>query len=324
MSTTYAFINDRMTSYSSIKQKLDLSSDGRKKLDVLNPYYAIDKFVMPGHIIIVGDDNSLSCTREEADLMRHAGTVHHALRNNPSAADPDLVNNYDLLQSLLNYGSIGGGSSTGGWSQHLNQVKNTLEKIEALYQQHRSKGAASSVSDFITERRKLFSQLDQQLKGVAHYGTGLRKSDSIKRTLGISTRSYMAHGEIAGYAERIKGISRLSNALKKGTYIGIALDFASTSLEIKEACMAGFTEQCERARYVETGKLFGSVGGSLAGGNVGSKILVGICSKMNMRHGAVMLGCSIIGAAVGGWGGGLAGGSGGDTLGEIIYNGAHE
>lgn len=326
MSRTYAFINKQTASYRSIRSQLNLSSDGRNRFDRLNRHFSVDEIITPGQIIIVGDDSKYditeSCTLDEAKLMQQAWAVRQTLKTHPAAADAHLLENYDLLQSLLTYGSIGIGSSTSGWSMHLAQVKATLEKIEALYQQHRSKGASSSINDFISERRKLYSQLDQQLKGVAQYGTSLRKSDSIKRTLGISTKSYLHHGEIAGYAERIEGISRLSKVLKNGTYVGIALDFASTSLEIKEACTAGSTEQCERAKYVEAGKFMGSVGGSLAGGKWGSKILVGICSQMHLRHGAVMLGCAIIGGAAGGWGGGNAGGVIGEYIGEFIYEGA--
>lgn len=323
MSSTYAFINNQTASYNSIKNRINLSNEGRKRFDRLNQHLSIDEFVTPGQIVIVGSDSKFditdSCTLDEARLMLHARTVQLALKNNPAAADTHLVENYDLLQSLLTYGSIGIGSSTSGWSHHLSQVKQTLERIEGLYQQHRSKGAVSNANDFIAKRQHLYRQLDQQLQGVAQYGTSLRKSDSIKHTLGISTKSHMHHGEIAGYAERITGISRLSNALKNGTFVGIALDFANTSLEIKEACRAGSLEQCERAQYVEAGKFVGGVAGSYAGGIIGQRILIAICEKARIRHGAALLGCAIVGGAAGGWGVGMGLAEGGSGMGEILY-----
>lgn len=180
MSRTYAFINDHAASYSLIKNRLNLSSDGRKRFDRLNRHLSTFELVAPGQIPIVGSDDKFditdSCILDEAMFMAHASTVQQALRNNPAAAVTHLLQNYDLLQSLLSYGSIGIGSSTGGWSHHLNQVKQTLERIEALYQQHQSRGASSSINDFIAQRLQLYKLLDQQLQGVARYGTGLQRT----------------------------------------------------------------------------------------------------------------------------------------------------
>lgn len=112
----------------------------------------------------------------------------------------------------------------------------------------------------------LFMKLEEQLNKLAAYGSGLRNRGSVKRVLEISTKSYLHTGEIAGYAEKIAGISRAANLIKKGTYIGLGLDVASTGLSIHHACTFGRPEDCRKAKYVEGVSLVGSTGDrSLAG-----------------------------------------------------------
>ncbi|MGV8916455.1 MAG: hypothetical protein ACOH2R_01420 [Pseudomonas sp.] len=323
MSAPFAFINKELTTYATLKRGLNLGTNARAKFDVLNRHIFND-VVVPGQIVIVGDDSTQSCTREEAAAMHQADLVSQALIVYPSAGDGFLVKNYDLLQSLLAYGSIGIGSSTGAWNKHLNQVKQTLEEVEALHRQHRGQGASASTNDFIAKRQALFAKLDVQLEGVARYGTGLKKDTSIKHMLGISTKSYLHTGEISGYADKIKGIARLSNALKNGVFVGLALDLANGALEIQEACSMGREEQCEKAKFIEPPTFFVSISGAYGGGVAGEKVMVALCSKSRRRYPAVMLGCSIIGSVVGGLGGGAVGGSLGNEIGDILYQIVHD
>jgi hypothetical protein len=70
MSSTYAFINNQTASYNSIKNRINLSNEGRKRFDRLNQHLSIDGFVTPGQIVIVGSDSKFditdSCTLDEA------------------------------------------------------------------------------------------------------------------------------------------------------------------------------------------------------------------------------------------------------------------
>lgn len=88
-----------------------------------------------------------------------------------------------------------------------------------------------------------------------------------------------------------------------GTYVGLALDVGVAGLEIKEACVEGREAQCRRAKYVETGKLVGGVGGAYGGGKAGAKIarlgckvFLGVVAKGNGD-----LACAVIGGAAGGF-----------------------
>ena len=294
------YINDRLTDYISLKNQLMGHAPGRQRADhydVLNRHLR-HGLVRPGQLVIIPDPYSVICSLEEAWLVRHAEAIGREL---DARAATQVVNNYDLLQSLLGYGSLGVGSSTSAWARHLDEVAQTLEEIERLHQ--RLKTAGLEREAFLRQRQALFGLLDTQLQGAARFGTGLRGNQALKKILGVSTKSYLHKGEIAGYAQRMRSIAQTSKWLGKGTYVGLALDVGVAGLEIKEACVEGREAQCRRAKYVETGKLVGGVGGAYGGGKAGAKIarlgckvFLGVVAKGNGD-----LACAVIGGAAGGF-----------------------
>lgn len=311
------YINDRTTDYSGLKFRLMGSAPSRQRsdhFDVLNRHLR-PGLVMPGQLVIVPDPYSVTCSMEEAWLVRRAEAIRREL---DAGAGPQVVNNYDLLQSCLGYGSLGVGSATSAWARHLDEVAQTLEAIEQLYQRLKNTGLDREA--FLRQRKALFGLLDAQLQGAARFGTGLQGNQALKKVLGISTKSYLQKGEIAGYAQRMRDIAQTSKWLGKGAYVGLALDVGVAGLEIKEACGAGREAQCRRAKYVETGKLMGGVAGAYGAGKLGStvarsgcRVLLGIAAKGN---GA--LACAVIGGAAGGYAGGNATGEFGAFLGGKI------
>lgn len=311
------YINDRTTDYSGLKSRLMGSAPSRQRsdhFDVLNRHLR-PGLVMPGQLVIVPDPYSVTCSMEEAWLVRRAEAIRREL---DAGAGPQVVNNYDLLQSFLGYGSLGVGSATSASARHLDEVAQTLEAIEQLYQ--RLKNTGLNREAFLRQRKALFGLLDAQLQGAARFGTGLQGNQALKKVLGISTKSYLQKGEIAGYAQRMRDIAQTSKWLGKGAYVGLALDVGVAGLEIKEACVAGREAQCRRAKYVETGKLMGGVAGAYGAGKLGAtlarsgcRVLLGIAAKGN---GA--LACAVIGGAAGGYAGGNATGEFGAFLGGKI------
>ncbi|CRL96649.1 hypothetical protein [Pseudomonas sp. 8 R 14] len=305
-----SYINDRTTDYIHLKSRLMGGAPSQQRsdhFDVLNRHLR-PGLVAPGQLVIIPDPYSVSCSSEEAWLMRHAETVRRNLEMDTSAGR-ELIGNYDLLQSFMAYGSIGIGSATSAWSRHLNEVAQTLEDIEGLHQ--RLKDGALDRDGFIKQRQALFRRLDLQLQGAARFGTGLQGNESLKKVLGISTKSYLHKGEIAGYARRMREIAQMSKWLGNGTFIGIALDVGVTGLEIKEACVTGREAQCRRAKYVETGRLVGAVSGAAWGGHVAAKLARRACHVflgISMKSQGA-LACAVIGGAGGGY-------VGGDKLGD--------
>lgn len=289
---------------------------GPDHFDVLNQHLRYG-LVMPGQLVIVPDAFSADCSIEEAWLMHHAEEVRHYLVQNVPLGSA-AGRNYDLIQSLLAYGSIGVGSATSAWSRHLNQVAQTLEEIERLHR--RLKDGGLNRDTFIRQRQVLFGLLDTQLQGAARFGSGLQRNQPFKRALGISTKSYLHQGEIAGYAQRVRAIAQLSKWLQQGTYVGLALDVGVTGLEIKESCVTGREALCLRAKYVETGRLVGGVAGAAALGKLGANVARGACSiifGVSMKASGELV-CGIIGSAGGGYIGGKEFGNGGAFLGGKI------
>jgi len=314
------FINSKMQPYSYLKSTLQLGKHSISKFDVLNAHI-FNAVVLPGELIIVGDNSTPSCTAEEAFYMKKAFEIHSALMANGMQGDGFLVENHELITRALGYSSIGVGSVGGTWSKHLDGIKKTLEEIEAVHRYHVRSGTTQARNDFFTKRELLFKQLDDQLKGFAKYGSGLRNQGSIRNMIEISKQSYLHSGVIAGYAETISGVARASRLMKSGTYLGIGLNVAASGTSIYAACTTGRETQCRKAKYVEGGKLsgsllFGTLGGSLGAGTamLGCALALGI-----VTGGPGALACAVIGGGVGGFLGGDFGEGFGESAGEILY-----
>ena len=314
----YGYINQQSTPYSSLKSRLWYAGllQGPDHFDVLNQHLS-QGLVRPGELVIVPEMSSTHCTIEEAWLMRHAEEISRQLdRNMP--LDRARNTNYDLAQSILGYGSIGIGSATSTWSRHLQDIAHTLKEIEQLHRQLKDGGLDRET--FIRQRRRMFGVLDSKLQGAARFGSGLRGNQPLKGTLGISTKSYLHQGEIAGYAQRVQTITQMSKWLKQGTYLGLALDVGVAGLEIREACVVGREVQCKRAKYVETGRLVGGVVGAAGAGGLGAELTRRACNIFLgvATRGTGALTCAIIGGAMAGYLGGKKGGDGGAFLGGKI------
>jgi len=316
------YINDRTTDYLSLKSRLLTGASGQlsDQFDALNLHLRQTSLVTPGQMVIVPDAYAVACTTDDAWLMRHAQEIQRNLELDASAGAA-VINNYDLFQSLMAYSSVGVGSSAAAWGRHLDEVQRTPEEIERLHQQ--LKDGALNKKAFIQKRQMLFRRLDTQLQGAARFGTSLKTNKSLKKVLGISTKSYLHKSEIVGYTQRIRSIAETSRFLGKGTYVGLALDVGVAGLEIKEACMEGREAMCRRAKYVESGKLVGGVGGAAGGGVLGAKVGRGLCKLVLgiATKGKGELACGIIGGAAGGYTGGTVGGALGEMAGDLFYEG---
>ena len=314
-----AYINDRTTDFLSLKTRLlkDSSHQLSTQFDALNLHLR-HGLVTPGQMVIIPDDYGMACTFNDAWLMRHAEQIRRGLEQD-AALGTAVVGQYDLLQSLLGYSSLGVGSATSAWGRHLDEVRHTLEEVERLHRQ--LKDGVLDRNNFVRHRQVLFNKLEVQLQGAARFGTSLQSHQSLKKVLGISTKSYLHKSEIVGYTQRIKSIAQTSKFLGNGTYVGLALDVGVAGLEIKEACMKDRGELCSRARYVEGGRLVGGVLGAAIGGKVAQriseracKIVLGVALK---GQGQMM--CAIVAGAAGGYSGGNIVGTIGEDLGEFLY-----
>lgn len=314
-----AYINQHLTDYASLKIRVlsGASSTAVQKFDALNAHLP-RPFIGPGYLVVVPDNMAQQSTSNEAWLMNRAEEINRVLDHNLGAADL-IVKDYDLLESMLSYSSLGIGSATSAWSSHLNDVRHTLEAIEQAYV--RLKNGAVNRDVFFQQRQILLKQLNNQLHGAARLGTGLRSSQSLRWILGVSTKSFLHTGEIKGYAERIERIAAISQHLRKGTYIGLALDVGVAGLKVKEACTDGREEECRKAKFVEGGRLAGNVGGGALGTAIGGALGPAMCRFFLgiATRGRGGLYCGIIGGAAGGYRGGSRLGEQGAQWGEELY-----
>ncbi|BBH48101.1 hypothetical protein [Pseudomonas sp. KU43P] len=320
MSEARAYLNLKLQNYHTLKSDLALTGHSLEKFDVLNSHIA-NTVVRSGELIIIGDPTTASCTSQEAWMMRQATIAHIGLMRNGQGVDNFFLDNFETLKSLIAHASMGAGVVSEGWSKHLKAIEATLMEIEKLHQQHLGSGTMTARDQFYAKRSALFMRLDEQLNKLTAYGSGLRNKGSIKRTLGISTKRYLHTGEIAGYANKVSGVATAANLIKKGTYVGIALDVAATGLEIHKACTLGREEECQKAHYVEISSLGFGLGGT-ATGAAGGRLLVGAaCSLVlgTVTGGPGALACGIFGGAAGGLVGGKLGNEVGAMIGEVIY-----
>ena len=322
MSQPYAFFNDQPRPYVHLRDHhLALSMNARSKLDQLNPFLR-NGMVMPGEIVVVSDGSTHLCTPEETQLMELASQVRGAMIGMTSHESSVMTHNFDLLQSFMSYGSIGIGASTAAWSKHLKALEDLLKQTEALHQRWRAGGVTND--RFFAQRRALFSRMQESLKGIGRYGSGLNNQGKMKQILGISSKSYLHTGDIRGYASKVRGVTTMASAMSKGTYVGVALDVGVGALEIKEACSTGREEECTRAKYVETGKTVGGVGLAWFGGTAGAAAGQSICVGLGaVSGGLVIAGCALVAGAVTAWGSGKVGSMIGEGTTTIMYEAVH-
>lgn len=320
MAGLQVFTNTRPQTFESLKTELRLSGVAARKFNALNSHI-VNTVVMLGELVIIGDSTTQSSTSQEAYMMAKANEVHIALLSSGVGMDDFLLDNFDLLQSVLANGSLGAGIVGDLWNNQLDAVRKTLIEIERLHSEYLRSGTNAARDKFFAERALLFSKLGMQLDHVAAYGSGLQQQGSIKRMLGISTKSFMQKGEIDGYTQKIGAVAKAAKMVKNGTYIGTALDVASSALNIRKACSAGREDQCRKARYVEGGSLLGGlIGGAALGSITGGAATYGCVVVLGIASGGPgALVCGVVGGAVGGWAGGKIGGERGEQFGDYLY-----
>ncbi|WP_095082205.1 hypothetical protein [Pseudomonas sp. Irchel s3h17] len=320
MAEPLSFINSRTQPFESLKAQLSLTGISKSKFDALNSHIA-NTVVLAGELVIIGDLSTASNTSQEAYLMARASEIHIGLLTNHVDADDFFLDNFELLQGMLAHGSVGAAVVSDGWSKYMTRIKTTLEEIEQLHKEYLRSGSIAARDRFYSERATLFSKLEKQLGNVTSYGSGLRHQGSIKRMLGISTKSYMTTGEVAGYAQKVSGVARAAKLIKRGVYIGVALNVASSGLDIRKACALGREDECTKAKYVEGSSLIlGLVGGAGGGTLGGLATTYGCIAALGIATGGPgALVCSVIGGAVGGWAAGSLGEKTGEKVGEYLH-----
>lgn len=315
----YAFINDEVRDYYEFRDRtLNVPVSARAKFDKLNAHLFAHQ-ILPGQVVVMADSRDVLCTPEEHELMALALNVRMSMVGHDFQSSRIMTRNYDLLQSIMGYGSIGIGSTTGAWSTHLRELESLLKQTEELMKRWRS-GALTN-DQFFAQRKVVFSKIETRLQNIGRLGSGLDNRGKIKNILGISTKSYLHTGEIRGYAQTVGKISTTAKVLSRGTYVGIALDVGVGAFEIQEACSMGREDVCTKAKYVETGRTAFGIVGSALGGWAGGSSTGALCIALGLPSGgAVTVGCFVVGSIAGAIGGGLVASPHGAETGTVLFS----
>ena len=293
----------------------------------LNPTF--DQGFKAGEMFVLGNLlNPTACLREEAELMAAAAKVHAALAPLSEDEANFMVEHQAEIALMVDGASQSLGMGTDMLSKGLKQIEATLRDLEYLHQQEFAAHGHLRSQQFFASRQQLYHQLDSQLKATfLGKQLGLGSYPTLRRDLGISTRSLVHHwskggapGQIPGYATHMDEVAKAAKYLKYGGHIGIALGGTASTLKVQEVCRAGDSQACEKVRFTETGSFVGGVVGGSAAVWASGLAAPTLCAAIGLGSGGVggiVCGMVLVGGAsvAGGAGGGLAG----EVVGEKIY-----
>ncbi|MCE1117399.1 MULTISPECIES: PAAR domain-containing protein [Pseudomonas] len=292
------------------------------RLQRLNPTF--EQGFKAGEIFVLGDpDNHYACTREEADLMAAAQRAREALAVLDEQEANFMMEHIGEIAGVLNGASQSMGVGKDMLARGLGQVEDTLRGIERLHQREFGLHGHLKSPQFFASRQALYQQLDAQLRS-AFLGKYLNLGghESLRKGLGISTKSLVHHwskagapGAIPGYATHLDEVAKMAKYLKYGGHVAVGLGATSSYLKVQEACRAGETEECRKVRLTETGSFTGGLVGGAAGAWGGNAAIRFVCYFGPWARAA----CGIAMVGTGSYAGAELVGKVGEVSGEAIY-----
>lgn len=299
----------------------------RLRLMALNPTFA--QGFKAGELFVLGDpEGGVTCTREEAALMLAAAQARTALEPLSASEADFMARHQGEIAGMLGTASLSMGIAHDTYGAGLKQMEGTLRDIELLHQREFAKHGHLRSPEFFASRQQLYRQLDIQLKTTfLNKPLGLGSYETLRRDLGISSRSLVHHwskagapGQIPGYATHLDEVARVAKYLKYGGYVGIALGGAASSLKVQEVCRAGETEACEKIRFTEAGSFAGGVGLGVGAGVAVGAVSTSVCAFIGLGTvGVGGLACGLVLAGGASYLGATGGAWVGEQAGEKLY-----
>lgn len=223
---------------------------------------------------------------------------------------------YDLLRFLWLF------------ARNLANIKSALEGIEALHQKAFLKEGHLRSTEFFSERKRLLTELNNNLTALTRKSIGLPDHPNLKSALGISSRSLVhqwtkagAPGQIPGYATHLQGVAKAAKIIKYGGWVGTAIGGGASYMKVQDVCTAGNARACEKVKYTEAASFVGVVaGGAAAGAAVSSAAAGGLCVALGVpTAGIATLACGIVVVGAASYAGGTLGSKMTETTAEKIY-----
>ncbi|WP_415769840.1 hypothetical protein [Pseudomonas sp. LB3P38] len=325
------YIVEKPMSLESLERSLYESSPSdalRREFRSLNRH--LGEHMKPGQMVIFSDSRHYMCRREEAQMMIAAQKVNDALKDLSDEEASFMVEHHEVIEPFLEVsaGSLGVASFMIG--QHLESLKSTLTELEKLHQQQYRQHGHLRSRDFFTQRKRMLAKVNASLGPMVRKGAGIPDHPKLKRALGLSSRRTLHHWgkagsptQLPGYATNIEGVARAAKYMKAGGYVGIGLAIGAAGMRVEEVCRAGNAEKCTQSKYVEGGKLTGSISGGVAAGYAAKKLMnYGVCAAIGLETagvGGIVCALIVSGAvaSVTGTAGSEIGGEVGEKLFEI-------
>ncbi len=288
----------------------------------------LEQNARPGQMVILTPPNADQCTLFEADLMEAARRIDRQLAAQSEAEAKAMVEQYSLLSNVAAYSGAGYGVAMNYFKQHKTQVEHILREIKKLHVKTYNRYGKFNTKEFFRHRKLLFNRLDNVLKTMVGRGAmGLNiDRKNIKRSLGLSTKSLLHQlkkhpvpiSDLPGFEKNHVKVRQYSKVLKGAGYVALGLDGLQSVAEVKKVCTTGREKECARSKFSEGGRLIGSVGGGGLGGRLAAHAACTIVFALP-SGGSSFLWCGIVAGAVGGLAGAKLFGSGGEAVGELIY-----
>nr|WP_059390472.1 LysM domain-containing protein [Pseudomonas toyotomiensis] len=295
--------------------------------------------VLPGEIVIVSNRPRTDADRQRLEKLKEQARLASAGIQQLTPDEAMTVKrhlealDFISLETVAAHQSTALGVLSAATGKQLSDIKSILEKINAAYvKELRRTGSANRFSpDFYARRQQLFAQLDHAVGRVTLSTLNIRQYNSIKNTLGLSTKSILHNaseiaerGQVPQLGQRINTVSGWAKGSSRLGYLGIAIDGGVRLNRINDACTIGNTETCRQVSYKQTGGFVGSAAGGALGGLIGANVATGIVGGIALAFGVtvgapVLLVVGLVGAGVGAYYGGSGGGDVGEQAGTVIY-----
>lgn len=289
-------------------------------------------WVKPGQILIVADPANSNQAYQLNHLIAAKQKVNSAMATTDNSVADFLNRNYENIAALTSWGDKLVGNASEAGEKYFKRIETLLVKIEQTYQnQFRTQGALIG-QQFYAERNALFAELKPLLNKISRIALKIKAYDSIKKALGLSTRSIVHEwstvgvGAIPGYASYISRASKAASFMKSGGWVALGFSFMNTSNDVYHACTTGRENECAKVAIKEYSKFGGGVAGAYLGGAMATASATSICVAIGVPTAGIgTVACGlVVGAAftgAGAWGGTELFGSVAEKVNNLIFSG---
>ncbi|WP_238081239.1 hypothetical protein [Pseudescherichia vulneris] len=282
------------------------------------------RWTRPGQILIVADPANQNQVYQLNHIIMAKQKVNAALATTDDNVAAFLNKHYQHIAALTSLGEKVVGTAGEAGERYFHQIESILVKIEQTYQnQFRTQGTLIG-QQFYTERNTLFAQLKPLLKGIGRLSLNIDRYDSIKRALGLSTRSIIHEwstvgvGTIPGYASYIIRSAKAASFMKAGGWVALGLSFMNTTNDVYHACTTGREGECAKVAI----KKYSNFGGGVAGAALAASLTTPVCLALGVPTvGMGTIACGVIVSAAGSSIGATVGGYAGQVTNYLIYGG---